>query len=568
MTEGHGDEPKQLCKDRALRTLDSVIKEISYSPVRVSSSFDVLEASTKLVRAAWQLRQKHTCVKYSGSIDDSSTIKFDDRNESTKQSWHRLQLFAQFCKNTADILSKALNWAKSLADLSTSNDCVTEFIAHQFERLSFILWQNHALPPNCSVHHNFPPKMKSIDSRNMRNVCNIPKVVKARAAVRVDMAGGWSDTPPFTYQCKDPPAAVLNVAIKTNSEKPIESSCCWLNSPQFEGIYIQLSPFKPSKSGEQLRDQPIIHYKYAQDIFENSDRPSQPGSLICAIVVSSSLVKKYRNGEEISHKFNFKGNGRAVLIQATSKLPHGSGMGTSSILAGTLLACLWRMQGKQFTESDLIQTVLKVEQLHTSGGGWQDQVGGLVPGGFKLGTVCEDSKNERSGKYKQIIWRKIVPTKEFAKAFENTLILVYTGTTRLAKNLLQGVILRWLRGDDDIRKVVKELATDANEAAGILQKGHFPLNQCTHYNELKKVLASNTETPIVSDLRAQLYEVGLSLTSWVAGAGGGGFLYVWLAQDKTVNDVRTFLSSDNKWKGMYVSSVQIDYNPLEIEDVF
>ncbi|KAI1727436.1 L-fucose kinase [Ditylenchus destructor] len=567
MTEGHGDESKQRCKDHALQTLDTTIKEITYTPVTIYG----VEDSTKiLVRAAWKLRQKHACVKYSGTIYDSSTIKFDDRNESTKQSWLRLQLFAQFCKNTADILPKALNWAKSLANLSTSNECVTEFIALHFEQLSFVLWQNNALPPNCSIHHNFPPKMKSIESnsRSTQNKCNVPKVVKARAAVRVDMAGGWTDTPPITYQCRDPPAAVLNVAVKTNSEKPIESSCCWLNSPQFEGIYIQLSPLNHSKFDEQLCDQPIIHYKNAQDIFRNSDRPSQPGALICAIVVSSSLVKKHRNGEEIFHKFNFKGHGRAVLIQATSKLPHGSGMGTSSILAGTLLACLWRMQGKQFTESDLIQTVLKVEQMHTSGGGWQDQVGGLVPGGFKLGTVCDDSKNVRSGHYKQIIWRKIVPTKEFAEAFEGRLVLVYTGTTRLAKNLLQEVILRWLRGDDDIRKVVKELATDANEAAAILQKGYFPLNQCAHYNELKKAFASNTETPIVSDLRAHLYEVGLCSTSWVAGAGGGGFLYVWLAPDKTVNDVRTSLSSDNKWKGMSVSSVQIDYNPLEIEDVY
>ena len=58
----------------------------------------------------------------------------------------------------------------------------------------------------------------------------------------------------------------------------------------------------------------------------------------------------------------------------------GSGLGTSSILAGGLVKALWQLMGTQWTDEDLFNQVLAVEQMLTSGGGWQDQVGGIVPG--------------------------------------------------------------------------------------------------------------------------------------------------------------------------------------------
>lgn len=33
---------------------------------------------------------------------------------------------------------------------------------------------------------------------------------------RIDLAGGWTDTPPITYHCKSP--AVLNIAIKVDGK--------------------------------------------------------------------------------------------------------------------------------------------------------------------------------------------------------------------------------------------------------------------------------------------------------------------------------------------------------------
>lgn len=65
----------------------------------------------------------------------------------------------------------------------------------------------------------------------------------------------------------------------------------------------------------------------------------------------------------------------------------------------------------------------------TTGGGWQDQVGGIVPG-FKIGT----SKAELP---LLVEYRSIDISSQNLKEFNDRFLLIYTGKTRLARNLLQ-----------------------------------------------------------------------------------------------------------------------------------
>lgn len=139
--------------------------------------------------------------------------------------------------------------------------------------------------------------------------------------------------------------------------------------------------------------------------------------------------------------------------------------GTSSILAGALLAAIYRCTGRTYDTDSLIHGVLYLEQLLTtgnasvrlrhfclklfgsalwlyrtsfssSGGGWQDQVGGLV-GGIKVGR-CKPSLPLR------VEVEILSPPKGFLVSLEQHLLLVYTGKTRLARNLLQVCPVRCL----------------------------------------------------------------------------------------------------------------------------
>lgn len=77
----------------------------------------------------------------------------------------------------------------------------------------------------------------------------------------------------------------------------------------------------------------------------------------------------------------------------------------------------------------LIHAVLIIEQMLTTGGGWQDNVGGLVPG-FKIG------RSQASLPLK-VEWEKLELSEKTVEDMTKRLVCFYSGRTRLAKNLLQ-----------------------------------------------------------------------------------------------------------------------------------
>ena len=61
-------------------------------------------------------------------------------------------------------------------------------------------------------------------------------------------------------------------------------------------------------------------------------------------------------------------------------MPKGSGLGTSSILAATLLGTLGELCGLNWDHAEICRRTLTLEQMLTTGGGWQDQIGGIARG--------------------------------------------------------------------------------------------------------------------------------------------------------------------------------------------
>ena len=72
--------------------------------------------------------------------------------------------------------------------------------------------------------------------------------------------------------------------------------------------------------------------------------------------------------------------GGGIELNTLAAIPSGSGLGTSSIMGAVLVAVIRRMIGDRPSERELFHAVLKLEQELTTGGGWQDQIGGVLPG--------------------------------------------------------------------------------------------------------------------------------------------------------------------------------------------
>lgn len=323
--------------------------------------------------------------------------------------------------------------------------------------------------------------------------------VRVRAAARIDFGGGWTDTPPYSLEMG---GTVLNAAITLRGQHPIVAEAVPLaeNKLIFESHDIGTS-VEPKTTGELLA--------YAN--------PADPFALQKAALVLKGIVPRDADPNmPVSDLLRQLGGG--FKLSTATSIPRGSGLGTSSIMAGAVLTCLSQLIGLETTTAELFDEVLSLEQMLTTGGGWQDQVGGLT-GGIKLIT-------SGPGLPQHIHLEPTPLSPETRVELAGRLLLVYTGRQRLAKNLLRAVMGRWLARDPEmvwIQAEIARLAVEMNAALiagnvdrfGELLAEHWVINQrmdpgCTN--------------PFIDRLFQTLrpHINGGKL----AGAGGGGFAIV------------------------------------------
>jgi fucokinase len=150
----------------------------------------------------------------------------------------------------------------------------------------------------------------------------------------------------------------------------------------------------------------------------------------------------------------------------------------------------------------------------------------------------------------------------FQSLFEKHLMLIYSGTVRLAKNLLQNVIHNWYIHEKKIIDCFNELRINADlcyeaflnedlESIGTL---------LSRYWQQKKILAPNSEPKHVSQflIAVDPYIYGGSL----CGAGGGGFMCL-IIKDVSFRDQINLLVSQHL-PDSQVYDCQIDDSGIEI----
>ncbi|XP_059940574.1 L-fucose kinase isoform X4 [Mesoplodon densirostris] len=272
-------------------------------------------------------------------------------------------------------------------------------------------------------------------------------------------------------------------------------------------------------------------------------------AFICAGIVS--VHSKLSLSEQLLCTF-----GGGFELHTWSELPHGSGLGTSSILAGAALAALQRAAGRAMGTEALIHAVLHLEQVLTTGGGWQDQVGGLMPG-IKVG------RSRAQLPLKVEVEEVTVPV-GFVQKLNDHLLLVYTGKTRLARNLLQDVLRSWYARLPAVVQNAHNLVRHAEECAEAFRQGSLPLlGQClTSYWEQKKLMAPGCEPLAVRRMMDVLapHVHGQSL----AGAGGGGFLYLLTKEPRQKEALEAVLAKTEGLGNYSIHLVEVDTQGLSL----
>lgn len=368
------------------------------------------------------------------------------------------------------------------------------------------------------------------DTTYRSNARIVKPEVKTQLPVRVNFGGGWSDTPPY---CMEHGGTVLDAAVSLNGELPIEATLRRLDEPKIVLCSTDIGAYK----------------EFTGDLTELQNRrnPQDAFALHKAALIASGLIPYQEEGTVEAICQNLGGglyfNTRVINI------PKGSGLGTSSILAGACIKGLYELTGTGISSDEMYQRVLCMEQLMSTGGGWQDQVGGLAPG-IKMVTSRPSLKQE-------IICTPLNISSETLSELNSRFALIYTGQRRLARNLLRDVVGRYVTNDPTSLEAHYNIQRLAVLMRFELEKGNvdgFAKLMSEHWDESIRLDSGSTNT-CIDQIFASIDD--LIDGRMICGAGGGGFLQVVLKKNVTKADLSTRLNAVFQDSGVMVYEREI-----------
>lgn len=344
------------------------------------------------------------------------------------------------------------------------------------------------------------------------------QIVWSRSPVRIDLGGGWTDTPPY---CLMEGGAVVNIAIELNGQQPIQ-------------VYIK--PTKETHIVLRSIDLGAMEVLHTFDDIRDFKKVGSPFSIPKAALALSGFVPQFcreRYGSLEQQLRAFRGGMEITLLSA---IPAGSGLGTSSVLSATVLAAISDFCHLGWDKTTICNKTLILEQLLTTGGGWQDQYGGICHG-LKL--------LETKAGFDQTPLIRWLPDTIFTNDEHHKChLLYYTGITRTAKNILSEIVRKMFLNATEHLALLDEMKAHAHTLFDTIQQNDFQaygkMIQTT-WNQNKR-LDSGTNPDSVEEILRKIddYCLGYKLP----GAGGGGFIYMIAKDDTAAAQIKKILTQN------------------------
>jgi galactokinase/mevalonate kinase-like predicted kinase len=330
------------------------------------------------------------------------------------------------------------------------------------------------------------------------------QIVWGRAPVRIDLAGGWSDTPPY---CLEHGGATMNLALDLNGQPPIQVFARRIAEPHLVIKSIDLGV------KDILREYADVG-AYAQ--LGAGFAVARAAFALCGFHPDFSACACGSLGEQLELF------GGGIEVSMLAAVPKGSGLGTSSILSATLLGTLSDFCGLGWDRHELIRRTLVLEQLLTSGGGWQDQVGGVFHGAKLVETV--------PGPEQAPVVRWLPRSFFTSPAMADRMLLYYTGITRVARHILAEIVQGMFLNSGSHLQLLGQIRQNAHYAYdAVLREDANALVEAVRRSwQLNQQLDAGTNVPGVQAI-LDICAEDLAATK-LLGAGGGGYLFM-IARD-------------------------------------
>ncbi|HHV92975.1 MAG TPA: GHMP kinase [Firmicutes bacterium] len=305
-------------------------------------------------------------------------------------------------------------------------------------------------------------------------------IIRSRAPLRISFCGGGTDVSPYP---EEKGGVVLSTTIDKYS-------------------YASLIPKK----------EPVIQVKSLDfDIVAKYDVDRQlvyDGELDLVKGVINTLLE---------------GKGEGFVLFIHSDAPPGSGLGSSSTMAVTLIGLVRQWLQKPWTNYDIAQLAYHIErEILGIKGGKQDQYAAAF-GGFNFIEFYRDYTVVNPLRISPIILNEL----------EYHLLLCYTGKTRLSARIIETQVKGYIE-----RQAASVAALDELKQITIDMKNALLQGRLSDFGALlhdawmnKKRLAEQISNETIDTLYETARKHG-ALGGKILGAGGGGYLLLYCPFDK------------------------------------
>jgi len=335
-------------------------------------------------------------------------------------------------------------------------------------------------------------------------------MLRSRAPVRVDFAGGWTDVARFA---RESAGAVVNAAISIYSYASVRRH--GTEEERQRGIQIYSADFNT--------------YVEAADI---------------------RRLEYDGNADLVKAAIRHLGVDDSFFITTRSDAPPGSGLGTSAGMGVALIGALSYLVERPFLPSEVAEMASEIEreELHILGGK-QDQYASAL-GGFQF--------MEFHGEAVRTSPLRLSP--RTLLELQKHLVLCYTGQSRLSGDIHGHVSDAFRKGDPDTTAAIANLKRIARVMKERLLLGDldgFAQLLSENWDNQKRLHPSVTNERI-DELFAIAAEAGAA-GGKACGAGGGGCL-AFLAKPDHEHIVRQALLDD----GVRVLDFVFDFQGLQV----
>ncbi len=301
--------------------------------------------------------------------------------------------------------------------------------------------------------------------------------IRARAPLRLGIAGGGTDLSPF---CDQHGGVVLNATIDMYAHAVLEP----LEDGQLQFIAADRNEGWQGEAVSQVEIK---------------------GDLLLHKGVYNRIVRQFNGGEPLP-----------VRLTTFSDAVAGSGLGTSSTMVVAMVQVFAEWLSLPLGEYDIAHMAYEIERLELGlAGGKQDQYAAAF-GGFNFMEFYADNR---------VIVNPLRIKSWILSELESSIVLYYTGQSRESAAIIADQVKNVVHNTAETTKYMFKMKEDAYFMKECLLKGN--IEQFGYYLDKSWSDKKNLSSAITNPMIDGIYDLAKSNGAFagkVSGAGGGGFM--------------------------------------------